>query len=126
MLVVDDNEDAALTLAELIGLSGHSTTVAHDGPTALDLARAGRPDIVLCDIGLPGMSGYEVARALRGERGADLLLVAISGYAQPEDVRRALEAGFDHHLAKPPRLVDVERLLERPARGPVRTPAGPS
>jgi CheY-like chemotaxis protein len=125
VLVVDDNEDAALTLAELIELSGHTTAVAHDGPTALSLARADPPDIVLCDIGLPGMSGYEVARALRSEQGAELLLVAISGYAQPEDVRRALEAGFDHHLAKPPQLTDVEQLLQKAARRGARTAADP-
>ncbi len=125
VLVVDDNEDAAVTLAELIELSGHTTAVAHDGPTALSLARADPPDIVLCDIGLPGMSGYEVARALRSEQGAELLLVAISGYAQPDDVRRALEAGFDHHLAKPPRMTDVEQLLQKATRRGARTAADP-
>jgi CheY-like chemotaxis protein len=82
--------------------------VAYDGPSALERARAMQPEIVLCDIGLPGMNGYEVARALRAEYGPGLRLIAVSGYAQPEDVRRAAEAGFDAHLAKPP---DIDALM---------------
>jgi CheY-like chemotaxis protein len=78
-------------------------------------ARAFAPDVVLCDIGLPGMTGYEVARALRAGGG---LLVAVSGYAQPEDVARAVEAGFDAHVAKPPDLGEIERLLASPLRRP--------
>ena len=111
MLVVDDNVDAAVTLAELVALSGHTTAVAHDGPSALTLARRELPDVVLCDIGLPGMSGYEVARVLRAERGEGLLLVALSGYAQPEDVERAKHAGFDRHVAKPPRPEEMNRYV---------------
>jgi CheY-like chemotaxis protein len=104
---VDDNRDAAETLAELVSMLGHDVDVAFDGPSALRLAEEHRPDLVLCDIGLPGMDGYEVARHLRERAGADVRLVALSGYAQPEDIARALEAGFDLHVAKPP---DPERL----------------
>jgi len=111
VLVVDDNDDAAESLAELVEMFGHVAEVAHDGPAALAKARANPPDVVLCDIGLPGMSGYDVARALRASAGGALELVAVSGYAQPEDLRAALEAGFDRHVAKPPDPDELERLL---------------
>jgi PAS domain S-box-containing protein len=107
VLVVDDNRDAADTLAQLIELLGHEVDVAYDGPGALELARARRPDVVLCDLGLPGMDGYQVARQLRAAGATSVRLVALSGYAQPEDVALALSAGFDGHVVKPP---DPERL----------------
>ncbi len=107
ILVVDDNHDAAETLALLLQMAGHEVAVAHDGPGAVAEALAHPPDIVLCDIGLPGMDGYEVARQLRAGGARNLRLVAVSGYAQPEDVARSVEAGFDAHVAKPP---DPERL----------------
>jgi CheY-like chemotaxis protein/anti-sigma regulatory factor (Ser/Thr protein kinase) len=114
VLVVDDNRDAAESLAELVEAFGHEVEIAHDGPTALARARATRHDVVLCDIGLPGMSGYDVARALREDPGAGFgQLVAVSGYAQPDDQRRAVEAGFDQHVAKPPDPSELERLLSR-------------
>ena len=113
VLVVDDNADSAESLAELATLMGHTVDVALDGPTAVDMARANPPDVVLCDIGLPGMSGYDVARALRSSCGRTIQLVAVSGYAQPEDVERAIEAGFDGHIAKPPDPEEVERVLAR-------------
>jgi CheY-like chemotaxis protein len=84
--------------------------VAYDGPSALERARANPPDVVLCDVGLPGMSGYDVARALRASTKAPQLF-AVSGYAQPEDVRKAVEAGFDGHVAKPCDPAEIERLL---------------
>ncbi len=115
VLVVDDNRDAAESLADLVSMLGHATEVAYDGPSALEKARAHPPDVVLCDIGLPGMDGYEVARALRAQHGPAIQLVAVSGYAQPEDVRRAGEAGFDAHLAKPPDPLEIERILTAPA-----------
>ncbi|HET9597017.1 MAG TPA: ATP-binding protein [Anaeromyxobacteraceae bacterium] len=102
VLVVDDNQDAADTLAQLVRMLGHDADVAHDGPGAIAAARAHPPDVVLCDIGLPGMDGYAVARELRATGSPGLRLVAVSGYAQPEDVARAAEAGFDEHVAKPP------------------------
>jgi CheY-like chemotaxis protein len=111
VLVVDDNKDAAESLAELVELFGHSVEVAHDGPRAIALARENPPDVILCDIGLPGMSGYEIARTLRADPSSSFELVAVSGYAQPEDLRRAAEAGFDRHLAKPPDPEEIERLL---------------
>ena len=114
VLVVDDNVDAADSLADLVQMLGHRTEVAYDGPSALEKARATRPDVVLCDLGLPGLSGYDVARALRTEH-PGMRLVAASGYAQPEDVARALEAGFEAHLPKPPDPDAIERLLALPA-----------
>ncbi len=112
ILIVDDNVEAALTLAELLALSGHETHVAHDGPTAVDTARRLRPDVAILDIGLPGFDGFEAARRLRAEpelRG--LLLVALSGWVQPDDRARSREAGFDHHLAKPVQLRSLELVL---------------
>jgi CheY-like chemotaxis protein len=108
---VDDNEDAAETLAEMVRMLGHHVEVAYDGPTAVRRAREHRPDLVLCDIGLPGMDGYEVAKELRAAQGHGVRLVAVSGYAQPEDVARAQQAGFDEHVAKPCGPEQIERLL---------------
>ncbi len=111
VLVVDDNPDAADSLAEIVQLFGHTTEVAYDGPTALARALASPPDVVLCDLGLPGMSGYDVARALRAAGPDGVRLIAVSGYAQPDDLRRAADAGFDGHVAKPPDPAVIERLL---------------
>ena len=112
VLVVDDNEDAAESLALLLGLQGHQVRTGHNGQMALRLARELRPEAVLLDLGLPGMDGYEVARLLRKEPSLNgLLLVAVSGYGQEEDHRRSREAGFDHHLVKPADPEQVERLL---------------
>ena len=113
VLVVDDNADAAESLAEIATLLGHVVEVAHDGPSAIEKARANPPDVVLCDIGMPGMSGYEVARGLRANGGAGMRIIALSGYAQPEDVKRALDAGFDEHIAKPVNPAEIDRLLGR-------------
>ncbi len=112
ILIVDDNVEAALTLAELLALDGHETHVAHDGPSAVEAARRLSPDVAILDIGLPGFDGFEVARRLRAEpelRG--LLLVALSGWVQPDDRARSREAGFDHHLAKPVQLKSLELVL---------------
>ncbi|HEX7616237.1 MAG TPA: response regulator [Thermoanaerobaculia bacterium] len=112
ILVVDDNVEAALTLAELLALEGHETHVAHDGPSAVDAARRLSPDVAIVDIGLPGFDGLEVARRLRAEPELrELLLVALSGWVQPDDQARSREAGFDHHLAKPIRLKSLELVL---------------
>jgi CheY-like chemotaxis protein len=102
ILVVEDNVDSADSLNLLLRLYGHDVHVARTGPTALEMAVASRPDVVLLDIGLPGMSGYEVARQLRQRPQFEkALLVAVTGYGQDEDRRRSGEAGFDHHLTKP-------------------------
>jgi PAS domain S-box-containing protein len=111
ILVVDDNRDAAETLALIVTMLGHEAAVAFDGPAALEQLRRDPFDTVLCDIGLPGMSGYEVARALRASHGADLRLIAVSGYARPEDVQEAAASGFDGHVRKPCDLAEIERML---------------
>ncbi|MED5618315.1 PAS domain-containing protein [Ideonella sp. BN130291] len=102
VLVVDDNRDAAESLAMILELTGHEVALAHDGPTALDLALRFLPDLVLLDIGMPGMNGYEVARRLRAQpHGQRMVLAALTGWGQREDKQRAIQAGFDHHLTKP-------------------------
>jgi PAS domain S-box-containing protein len=102
VLVVDDNLDAATTLGMMFAAWHHQVEVAHDGLAALEKARHQHPDIMLLDIGLPGIDGYEVARQLRSESGFEnMLLVAITGYGQEDDRRRSQEAGFDLHLVKP-------------------------
>jgi CheY-like chemotaxis protein len=112
VLVADDNRDAAESLAMLLELSGHEVRVAHDGRTALSLAQAFRPDISLLDIGMPDLSGYEVAQTLRRETwGAQIRLIALTGWGQEHDRRRAQEAGFDHHLTKPIDPKTLEILL---------------
>ncbi len=112
ILVIEDNVDAAESLRDALEFGGHQVQVAHEGVGGLNKAREFKPHVVLCDIGLPGMTGYDVARAFRGD---PLLgsahLVALTGYALPDDQRRAQEAGFDQHLAKPPRLEEIEELL---------------
>jgi len=113
VLVVDDNEDAANSLAELLRHSGHEVDVAYNGMCALARVRAKHPDVVLCDLGLPELSGFDFARAIRREHAQAIRLVAISGYAQPEDIRRSIEAGFDAHLAKPAQSADIESLFVR-------------
>ena len=126
-LVVEDNEDAAESLRVVLELQHHTVEVAHDGREALERARAFRPDIVLCDIGLPGMDGYEVAKALRREPAlAGVYLVALSGYALPDDLARAANAGFNRHLAKPATPDAIARLLAElpPARGGEAPPDG--
>jgi signal transduction histidine kinase/DNA-binding response OmpR family regulator len=102
VLVVDDNHDAAESLGLVLSMAGHEVRICYDGLTALAAAEAFQPEVVLLDIGLPGMDGYEVGRRLRAR--ADLkgtLLVALTGYGQDEDLRRSRAAGFDHHLVKP-------------------------
>ena len=101
VLIVDDNADAADTLALLLRQMGHQVHVAREGRTALAISRRVRPDIVLLDIAMPDMSGYDVAREMRLFLGAGVRIVALTGYGQDEDRRRSLEAGFDQHLVKP-------------------------
>jgi signal transduction histidine kinase len=117
VLVVEDNPDAAVTLADVLELEGHRVRIAADGRTGIALARELSPDVVLCDIGLPDLSGYEVAAALREDALLrDVTLVAVSGYAQPDDRARAMAAGFDAHLPKPPPLELLQELLATPPR----------
>lgn len=117
VLVVDDNVDSAETMAEILKLWGHDVQTAHDGPGALEAARAQRPDAILLDLGLPVMDGYETARRLR-EEGLSTLLVAVTGFGGAEDRRRATEAGFDTHLVKPVSPEALRRVLQpRDAEG---------
>jgi PAS domain S-box-containing protein len=112
VLIVEDNADAASTLAELLQMEGYETRIARGGRDALALASAQTPDIVLCDIGLPDMDGYAVARALRAQAPMrNVHLIALSGYAQPADRQRSLDSGFDDHLAKPPQLEQLLALM---------------
>ena len=115
VLVVDDNEPTACSLAEMLRFSGHAVDLAHDGGEAIDAARRFRPDVILLDIGLPTLDGYQVARKLRHEDGfGDALIIAITGYGGDQAVSRSVDAGFDHHMVKP---VDYDRLCELLAGG---------
>ncbi len=112
VLVIEDNTDAAETLREVLDFDGHTVELAHTGPDGVAKARTFAPDVVLCDIGLPGVDGYEVARILRSDpRLRSICMVALSGYAGPEDVARSKESGFDRHFAKPPNLEALRQLL---------------
>ena len=114
VLVVDDNRDAADSLASVLEALGARVYVAYDGPAALAAAESARPAIVLLDLGMPDMDGFEVARRLRRQRhGSELLLVALTGWGQPQDQRRAQEAGFDQHLVKPAEPEALQALLRR-------------
>jgi len=113
ILVVDDNSDSALGMVRLLELLGHEASASHDGPAALAAARASRPDVVLLDLGLPGMDGHQVAAAFRRDddlRGA--VLVALTGYGQEADRLRSRASGFDHHLVKPIDPDDLAPILD--------------
>ncbi|MBI5508655.1 MAG: PAS domain S-box protein [Deltaproteobacteria bacterium] len=112
VLVIEDNVDAADSLKEALELMGHEVAVAYDGPAGLAAARELQPEVLLCDVGLPSMDGYEVARAFRADEALKrTFLVALTGHALPEDLQRAAEAGFERHVAKPPALEKLEQLL---------------
>ncbi|HUQ52730.1 MAG TPA: ATP-binding protein [Gammaproteobacteria bacterium] len=114
ILVVDDNKDAAVTLALLLGMLGHDTRTAYDGLEAIEVAREFRPEVVLLDIGMPRLNGYDTARRLRGEPwGREMLLVALSGWGQDADRLKSSSAGFDIHLVKPVDVAEIQRLLAR-------------
>ncbi len=100
--MIEDNDDARQMLAMLLGLAGHEVHEAVDGHDGLAVTESADPEIVFVDVGLPGLDGYEVARRLRAApRGPARLLIALTGYGQPEDRQRALDAGFDAHIVKP-------------------------
>ena len=110
ILIADDNRDSAETLAALLRMEGHEVTSVHDGPVALTAFNELKPDVALLDIGMPGLTGYEVARKMRQSNAkTPLTLIAITGWGQDIDKERAFAAGFDHHLTKP---VDPQRLVE--------------
>ena len=112
VLVVDDNEDAAESLAALLRLFGHEVDVALDGEQALALAPEVKPDLVLLDLGMPRMDGHEVARRMRAAPwGARMKIIALSGFGDGDDRARSLEAGCNDHLVKPVSPVDLEQAL---------------
>jgi CheY-like chemotaxis protein len=113
VLIVEDHRDAAETLRDLLAEAGCTVAVAYSGPEALEMAGGFRPEVVLCDLGLPGMNGYDVAAALRRDPvTATARLIAVTGYGQEEDRRRSQEAGFDLHLTKPIDPDELQRFLE--------------
>jgi len=113
IVVADDNEDSAESFAMLLSFSGHEVRVAHDGAAALDAVRDFRPDVAFLDIGMPGLTGYVVAEAVRAEPwGNEVTLIAVTGWGQPDDRLRARTAGFDRHLIKPIDPAEVDRLLD--------------
>ncbi len=113
VLLIDDNIDAAESLAQLLALSGHDARIAGDGMRGLALAADFRPEVVFCDLGLPGMSGYDVAKALRSTPfGRDIVIAALTGYGQPGDREKTAQAGFDAHLVKPVDPSVIESFLD--------------
>lgn len=116
ILVVDDNEDAANSLATLLEVMGYQVRIAYDGPEGIEAADEFKPAVALLDIGLPKLSGYDIARHVRGKRGGEVLLVAITGWGQEEDRRRAHEAGFDHHFTKPADFDVLLTLIDKELR----------
>lgn len=108
--IIDDNEETAGSLHDLLELRGHDVHVAMDGQRGIELVLAVHPDVVLCDVGLPTLDGFEVARRLRAA-GSTAMLVALTGYTSSQDVKRVLEAGFDHHMAKPTDLDSLDAIL---------------
>ncbi|HEY2464386.1 MAG TPA: response regulator [Steroidobacteraceae bacterium] len=112
VLVADDNRDAAETMSMLLKLSGHEVYLAHSGSEAFEVAKRERPDIAVLDIGMPDLNGYELAKRIRNQAwGAGMKLIAVTGWGQSEDIRRALGAGFNHHLTKPVDPSELEALF---------------
>jgi signal transduction histidine kinase len=112
ILVVDDNRDAADSIALLLEVAGHEVRTAYDGPDALNLAAVFKPEVVILDLGLPSMDGFEIARQIEGQSwGKDIALVALTGWGQREDYRKTTDAGFDAHLVKPVAPEDLLRIL---------------
>jgi CheY-like chemotaxis protein len=112
ILVVDDNHDSALSMAMMLSIMGHETRTAHDGESAFVTAEAFLPDVVLLDIGLPKLNGYEVAQKIRGTKwGESMYLIAVTGWGQDEDRQRSSEVGLNQHMVKPVEPAALEKLL---------------
>jgi CheY-like chemotaxis protein len=112
ILVVDDNQDAAASLALLLNIAGNETHTAHDGLQAIEAAARFRPDMIILDIGLPKMNGYEACRRIREQPwGKNIVLVALTGWSLDEDSPQSKDAGFDHHLVKPVEFDALKGLL---------------
>ena len=113
ILIVDDNRDAAMSLASLMEITGNETHTAHDGQEAVEAAARLRPDVILLDIGLPKLNGFEACRQIRAAPwGKSIVIVALTGWGQADDRRKSLEAGFDGHLVKPADYDELTRLLD--------------
>jgi CheY-like chemotaxis protein len=125
ILIVDDYADSADSLAALLRVDGQDVRIACDGPAALETARRFKPSVVFLDIGLPGMNGFQVARALRRmPETKNSRLIAVSGYGQADDHRHSKEAGFDHHLVKPVDLPVLQEILDSTKAGSVPASGG--
>jgi len=112
ILIADDNRDAAQSLGTLLELSNHEVLIAHDGEEALRISRQTMPDAMILDIGMPRVTGDQVARTIRSEPwGGKVLMIAVTGWGEPEDKASASAAGFDHHLTKPIDIDEIEKLL---------------
>jgi CheY-like chemotaxis protein len=111
ILVVDDNVDAARSLAKMLEILGHQALLAHDGRQAVEVALREHPNVILLDLGLPGLNGYQVCQTLRKEGLTGELIAAVTGYGQDSDRRLTAEAGFDVHLVKPVAMQTVQELL---------------
>ena len=117
VLVIEDDRDAGQALVEVLELEGHRVSLAVDARSGIALAQVLKPDVVLCDIGLPDFDGFKVAKMLRDDATlAATRLVALSGYGQAEDRTRARQAGFDLHLTKPPSLEALQKALQPPTK----------
>ena len=117
ILVADDNEDSASSMALLLEILGNEVRTAFDGLDAVEVATAFRPDVILMDIGMPRLDGYDACRRIREQPwGQDVVLIALTGWGQDEDVRKSRDAGFNHHLVKPVEPATLEKLLETGAQ----------
>jgi CheY-like chemotaxis protein len=112
ILVADDNKDAAECLADALRLMGHEVQTVHDGLSAVNVAESRRPELVLLDLGMPQMDGYEAARRIRAALGRRVFIAAVTGWGQIEDQQRSRDAGFDRHLIKPIDLSELAGLIE--------------
>ncbi|HZK56965.1 MAG TPA: response regulator [Clostridia bacterium] len=113
VIIIDDNEDIANITCELLNTMGYKTIAALSGEEGIDKAKAQKPKVILCDIGMPGMSGYDVAKYIRqDDELKDIYLIAISGYSGPRDIKLSIEAGFDKHLIKPLNLNTLKMILD--------------
>jgi len=112
ILVVDDNQDSALSMAMMLSIMGHDTRTAHDGESAVTTAESFLPEVVLLDIGLPKLNGYEVAQRIRQQPwGESMYLIAVTGWGQDEDRQRSAEVGLNVHMVKPVEPATLEKLL---------------
>ncbi|MGC4065270.1 MAG: ATP-binding protein [Polyangiaceae bacterium] len=126
VLVIEDNQDTADSLKDALVIDGHQVETAYDGPSGLERARQLHPEVIICDIGLPRMDGYEVAKAIRSDNGLrDTYLVALTGYGMPEDLERALSAGFDEHVTKPRSTEKLSQMISSAPTSPTAPPVIP-